>query len=288
MLVLKLKFGKDIRRIPSPTVQSSGLEESKLTFQELSRLALECFKSEDTSEFVFQYKDDEKDLITITNDLELEEGLRLARSVSRSSDSPVVFSVKVSRKGQTECPIKCGLDSAVSCIHKAVEKFKEKRALCKKNDTSGCCFRGGRCSPFKIALKLFGLFFLIKLFFFCQCCFFFIPLLAVAGFGIKRFICSRSSSSCPVSLCSRRQIPVPSPQHVNQNRNPNPEVVEVESKQEVEEDEPQPNREELPFQLKLRQLEEMGFSSRSRNIEVLIRNGGDVLRAVKDLLDKHN
>jgi len=38
----------------------------------------------------------------------------------------------------------------------------------------------------------------------------------------------------------------------------------------------------------MKQLEEMGFLSQSKNIEVLIKNRGDVLKTVKDLLEKSN
>jgi len=109
-------------------------------------------------------------------------------------------------------------------------------------------------------------------------------------------VCYRicGEGGCPKSRSKGAQVPpiknVPLSPPIQQKVYPE---VREESKQEVDED-PESNsnsnpiREEFPFQLKLRQLEEMGFSSRSRNIEVLIRNGGDVLRAVKDLLDKHN
>jgi len=42
------------------------------------------------------------------------------------------------------------------------------------------------------------------------------------------------------------------------------------------------------FQAKLKQLEEMGFNQRTKNIEALITNGGDILKAVKQLLEKIN
>lgn len=39
-----------------------------------------------------------------------------------------------------------------------------------------------------------------------------------------------------------------------------------------------------PFQLKLKQLEEMGFVERERNIAALLKNDGNLLQTVKDLL----
>jgi len=40
-----------------------------------------------------------------------------------------------------------------------------------------------------------------------------------------------------------------------------------------------------PFENKLKQLEEMGFPNRARNIEALVKHNGDMTFVVKDLLD---
>lgn len=40
-----------------------------------------------------------------------------------------------------------------------------------------------------------------------------------------------------------------------------------------------------PFEHKLKQLEEMGFSNRAKNIEYLVKRNGDMILVVKDLLD---
>jgi len=39
-----------------------------------------------------------------------------------------------------------------------------------------------------------------------------------------------------------------------------------------------------PFEMKLKQLEEMGFTNKLQNIEILVKNKGEMLQAVKDLL----
>jgi len=39
-----------------------------------------------------------------------------------------------------------------------------------------------------------------------------------------------------------------------------------------------------PFETKLKQLEEMGFQNRNKNIELLIKHGGDLLETVKEIL----
>jgi len=40
-----------------------------------------------------------------------------------------------------------------------------------------------------------------------------------------------------------------------------------------------------PFEQKLKQLEEMGFADRAKNIELLVKFNGDIVRVVKSLLD---
>jgi len=47
-------------------------------------------------------------------------------------------------------------------------------------------------------------------------------------------------------------------------------------------------QQQTPFQSKLKQLEDMGFISKTNNIEALINNNGDVLETVKELLEKKN
>jgi len=43
---------------------------------------------------------------------------------------------------------------------------------------------------------------------------------------------------------------------------------------------PQPH----PFEVKLQQLEEMGFQNKPRNIELMVKYGGDMMQVVRDLL----
>lgn len=48
---------------------------------------------------------------------------------------------------------------------------------------------------------------------------------------------------------------------------------------------PAPAKELNTFQLKLKQLEEMGFQEKEKNIAALLKNGGNLLQTVKDLVD---
>ena len=40
-----------------------------------------------------------------------------------------------------------------------------------------------------------------------------------------------------------------------------------------------------PFEAKLKQLEEMGFVNRERNIETLVKRSGDLVKTIRDLLE---
>jgi len=50
----------------------------------------------------------------------------------------------------------------------------------------------------------------------------------------------------------------------------------------TEESKPQ---EPSPFEVKLKQLEDMGFSDKQRNVELMVKNNGDMLQVVRDLLE---
>jgi len=94
-------------------------------------------------------------------------------------------------------------------------------------------------------------------------------------------------------------VPVPSPvvekkieetiKVVQQIETPPTPVVLVEKKEEVKqmpkiEKKEEPKAVSNPFEMKLKQLEEMGFTNKLQNIEILVKNKGEMLQAVKDLL----
>jgi len=180
----------------------------------------------------------------------------------------------------------------------------------KLNQTRGGCFVS-RVLP--IALKVIVAILFIKLLV-CvisgRACLFPIAVLGAAFlfFGKKlrrRFLgrnCGKFNNRCPLSnLCQQLS---------NDQQVPEAEVVRVEKKEEqqikeeeVEEEVPiqqvepveqevveakvvvQGNKKEgSSFSKGLKQLEEMGFLDRDRNIAVLVQNRGNVVNAVRDLL----
>jgi len=48
---------------------------------------------------------------------------------------------------------------------------------------------------------------------------------------------------------------------------------------------PKEDRPLSPFEMKLKQLEEMGFLNRAKNVELMVKHSGDMVRIVRDLLD---
>jgi hypothetical protein len=73
-------------------------------------------------------------------------------------------------------------------------------------------------------------------------------------------------------------VDIPTPSEPQQEEQQQPE-------QRQEESTPS-NIEATPFQLKLNQLQEMGFPNTRRNIELLVKHSGDLVLAIKDLLEE--
>jgi len=76
-----------------------------MTFKALSELAVSLFSELKDAKFVFQYRDDEGDLITITSDAELKEAIRVTGSnaILRLTVSPVVPKEAKSKCGEDKC-----------------------------------------------------------------------------------------------------------------------------------------------------------------------------------------
>jgi len=71
---VKISFTDDIRRVSL---------EKNITFEDLLRTSRSIFKFPATSELVIKYEDDEKDLVTVSSDLELKEAVSLAGRIGK-------------------------------------------------------------------------------------------------------------------------------------------------------------------------------------------------------------
>jgi len=98
-------------------------------------------------------------------------------------------------------------------------------------------------------------------------------------------------------VAKKPEAPVPEKAAVEETSNNKAAPVEIpsasEPQQEQVQDQPQQessahnnNSEVSPFQLKLNQLQEMGFPNTSRNIELLVKHNGDLILTIKDLLEE--
>jgi len=70
-ITIKFQCRNDIRRV--------SVTQDKLSFDELNNLAKSLFGDSLPSEYVFKYLDDEKDLISVSSDRELEEAFRVLK-----------------------------------------------------------------------------------------------------------------------------------------------------------------------------------------------------------------
>jgi len=71
---VKISFNDDIRRVSL---------EKNITYEELVRTSRSIFKFSSTSELVIKYEDDEKDIVTVSSDLELKEAVALAGRIGK-------------------------------------------------------------------------------------------------------------------------------------------------------------------------------------------------------------
>lgn len=94
---VKISFNDDIRRVSLA---------NNITFEELVRTARTTFKFPPSSELVVKYEDDEKDIVTVSSDLELKEAISLASKTGR------VLRLFVSEKAAKTVPKDEGVQAA--------------------------------------------------------------------------------------------------------------------------------------------------------------------------------
>jgi hypothetical protein len=101
--------------------------------------------------------------------------------------------------------------------------------------------------------------------------------------------CPRKQPETPAAETKSEPVETTVPQEgvKSEETVPEPEVKEAESvKVEPEVSVPEEKKKELsPFEAKLVQLEDMGFVDREKNIERLVRNSGDLVRTIRELLE---
>jgi len=250
MMILKLVKDGEISRISM---------EKAPDFKGLLELFKERF-GQIPEGYQLRYVDDSKDTIRITDDRELDEAIRLSKEIWNSVLKIEIYNPK-------ECPYEKKMEKIkghLNCLN--IPDFRNNLRNVHLPRGIGC----------KIAL-------LIGAIMICKGCVFVLLLIMLGLFVGKRIMrkcCKargeRREDRCTSFFARSSNCECTSPKEVK----PKPQIIQP--KEEIRRDD------ELPFQFKMKQLEDMGFLSQSKNIEVLIQNRGDVLKAVKDLLEKSN
>jgi len=282
MISFKITNGSDIRRI--------SVEEPISSYSSLVTLAKQTFGSSFPKEkFVFKYKDEDGDNISVTSDRDLEEAFKYLSIDSNNNNKQKSLKLEIVQPNSC-CFNKFFQDD--NC-HLKIKEFitRKKTEFCEKRKK--CNLNGNGKKGCRIFKKV--LFALVLLFLCTKCCFLSIfLLLGAVGFCCAKKFCKRTCSSfsksgsdysCPIfGNCSTNQNPIRNENNIQNDVNNNNQKEEEEEVKRIV----VKNEKELPFQSKLKQLEEMGFASRTNNIEALINNNGDVLQTVKELLEKKN
>jgi len=261
-----------------------------------------------------KYKDDERDLVTISSDIELQEALRLSHDnkilylqlEDEFKESGCCFKrffgcdKKNQRGNKSDCflsTVCCPSSFSSNCSkEREQEQEQEEQTHCKvpSSDCPNPCGRGrgkGRGGCHKI-LPIFGVI-LLLLFVFGRCCV--VPLLIGGGIAlgvrsIKRY------SRCHKNQQHRRNNAHPScgrsfRHHLSKNEDKNVKKEKEEQEGEegevkIEQTDTQNNTGDskiLKFEQSLKLLEEMGFTNRQKNIEALISAKGKLVEAVQVL-----
>jgi len=282
MFVVKLQYRSEIRRVAVV---------DPIKYDRLKQLANELFSTTSLPEtFLFQYKDSEGDDVSVSSERELEEAIRIVQN-----NNPAILKLEIKSQQKSSCGECC------------FQKFFEH---CRKGSNQCGQQRGQCCSKKFLLIPLIGLLLVFK-----PCLLWCLGLIALAVCGIcaakRHFACDDRKRKCGRGSCwtqssSGSQCPLANwcsstvaPKSIDVNTVPKSEEVlnketadtSFEGKQEQEyEQEYEQEHEKVnsPFESKLKQLEEMGFSDRTANIELLIKHGGNLLKSVKALLEKTN
>jgi len=253
--VLKILFREELRRIL--------LEPEELTLEKIKDLTKSLFSSL-KGPFHFLYKDDEGDLIHVVTERELAEAVRT------SGENEITLKLVVVEKSsfKNSC-------NTAPCFLKNI---------CGKNRKGPCFLR-----PPLILISLV-LLFAVTGCFKMKC----LLLLPVLWLGVKfgrRFLRKGCKGNWKRNCDQWKGCPFSS----SKEEEPVEEPVEEESERDVDESKninreeviPEVNEQEqnLSFVKKLKQLEDMGFMDKQKNIAILVKYKANLVDAVKELLE---
>jgi hypothetical protein len=283
MLVIKLQHANDIRRV---TI------DKPISFVELVELAKSLFRDALPDPFILKYKDDEGDLITVASDRELREAFRLSQdqgilkvTISGEEKKPAAPKVTPSIPQNPKKAEKSPFEEFVDSLNPFIDAFEGqiKEFLPKLEELVDDIISSNPLAKTEQAKKE----------------------------EPKKPEVPKPEvpKSEPPKVPNQKEAEKVEPAKIEPTK---VEVVKVEpvkaepakvepvkieptkiepAKVEVVKVEPAKpvtlaeEKKESPFEAKLAQLEEMGFTNRGRNIDLLVKRKGDMLRVVKDLLE---
>jgi len=301
MFSFKFVYGDEIRRI---SVQNA------MSVEELRALAISLFETGIPKDFLFQYRDDEGDNVTISSDRELSEAFRLFHSgaiirfnvVERKKSKASNHQVEESKEEKTEPVIekkegcerpRCMRAHRAVCDQCAfrIRGIRWKCNECPDYDLCDSCLSKNlhsqhQFTKIEMPARNMGRVRPMKLRFFEQ----------KENQKVEEApkveppkVEEKPEEKKPeeTKLMKLRFIePKESPKVEEKAEEKKPEEVKPEEKK-VEEkpvEQKQPEKQDHPFESKLKQLEDMGFTERSVNIALLVQYSGDMLAVVRDLL----
>jgi len=297
MISIKFRFESEYRRVSIP-------EESSL--QDVISLAKSLFGSKlEDRVFCLKYRDEEGDIISVTSDLEFKEAIRLAKLLE--IEDPVIRFVvlaapKVVKQEDVLHPAICD-----GCEQK-IKGIRFKCLNCPDYDLCSICVQSKdhihpghefasvtRPVPFPFGFPRGFV------------------------FGCPRFNGCRTRCNSPANNGNQSMENPNGTEELNQRepnlekeekeqepvKNPESPIVIPKENQDVPPashspipspssssvpsspvpSSPVPSKLISPFELKVQQLEEMGFPNRALNIQLLIQSKGDIIQVVKKLLN---
>jgi len=300
MISIKFRFESEIRRVSIP--EDSSLED-------VISLAKTLFGSDlEDREFCLKYRDDEGDIISISSSLELKEAIRIAKLLEIGS--PVIkFGIIAAPKEVKQEDV---VHHAIcdGCEQK-IKGIRYKCLNCPDYDLCSICIQSKEqihpehefasitrplAFPFGLAR---GLVFCCPRFNGCpRRCSPNVTNNATQSMENPKENQEPNEVEPKSGKEEKEQIPVKLPESPRVDVSPvpftsvpSPSLVPSPSsvpsspvaspKQETQKVEKQIS----PFELKVQQLEEMGFANRALNIQLLIQAKGDIIQVVKKLLD---
>jgi len=253
-VAIKLVFEDEIRRISS---------QEGTTFDTVKNITKKLFPKVNEP-FQYKYSDEDGDVITISSEEEFQEALKVASKMNARLKLNLV-------EEEISSPPSCAF------IQKACE-WKLKKGLQCRDKKKKCGL--SKCVSFGLVAFAAILFF--KCLFSGKCCIL-LPIFAlVAFFAAKRFGFIGRSGKCERRRrCQWQQADI----RRDDERNQQDEKIQKDEQKEDTSVNGEPiESTNITFVQKLSQLQDMGFTNRQRNIEVLVRNNGNIIETVRDLV----